>query len=104
MSLLSASYRRWQGEATGVWARRYAIASCGVRLCLSSKLLRAILILSWGLGLLMTVAFFLFGQILVPESPVLEYLTNPFGARAKAVVDAAVSMVMLYPDIVVDGF
>ena len=104
MSAMAAGYRRWRGEATGVWSRRFAIASCGIRLCLSSKLLKAILILCWGVGLIMAGLFFLAGQILVVDSPVLAYLTEPFGARAKQMIDAMVSLVMLYPDIVVDGF
>ena len=103
MSLIDTGYRRWTGESTGVWTRRWVVIRTGMRLCLRSKILRAIIMLSWSMTLGMTGAFFFFGQLMAPDSSLLNWIGTNTGQRATDVINGLTAWFMLYPDVCVDG-
>lgn len=99
----SASYRRWQGESVGVWQRRLSIARYGLRLCLTGKVINAFLILALAQSLGMAAIFFVFGQLVAPESALLNFITSRGGEQATTFINAISSWALLYPEICVDG-
>ena len=103
MSLIDTGYRRWMGESTGVWTRRWVVVRTGMRLCLRSKILRAIIMFSWSMTLGMTGVFFFFGQLMAPDSSLLTWIGENGGQRATDVINGLTAWFMLYPDVCVDG-
>lgn len=99
----SASYRRWEGESVGVWQRRLSIARYGLRLCLTGKVITIFLILSLSQALGMAGIFFVFGQLVAPESALLSFIANRGGEQAATLINALSSWALLYPEICVDG-
>lgn len=99
----NARYRRWDGESVGVWQRRRSIARNGLRLCLSGKIIKVFLVLASAQALLLSAAFFLFGQLVAPESALLDVLERIGGPQAADVVSGLTSWALLYPEICVDG-
>ncbi|MBC2607445.1 ABC transporter permease subunit [Pelagicoccus albus] len=99
----SAQYRRWEGESVGVWTRRLSIARYGLKLCLGGKVIRIFLILSLAQMLVMSGFFFLFGQLVAPESALLLWLEGMGGKEVTDLFRALTSWALLYPEICVDG-
>src|SRR5262245_49544311 len=73
MPLHNIGYQHWEGLHRGVWARRWVIAWTGVRAALQNKWIRSIVLLCWIGALVMTVAMFLIGQLLVADSIVVQW-------------------------------
>ncbi len=101
MSSLGNGYTHWRGASTGVWERRHVITQYGIRLCLKSWLLRALLILSWSLALGLIGFYFLFGQLLMPEGGLLAF--NLSEDKLQKILSGITAWMLLYPEICVDG-
>lgn len=99
----NAQYRRWQGQSVGVWQRRLSIARYGLRLCLSGKIIKIFLVLAFAQTLVLGAVFFLFGQLVAPESALLTWLEGLGGEQVVRVISGLSSWALLYPEICVDG-
>lgn len=99
----SAQYRRWEGQSVGVWQRRRSIARYGLRLCLSGKIIKIFLVLAFAQTFILGGVFFLFGQLVAPESALLGWIESLGGERIVRVFSALTSWALLYPEICVDG-
>lgn len=102
-SAWSAKYRRWEGESVGVWRRRLSIARYGLKLCLAGKLIRIFLVFAFSQALFLSALFFLFGQLVAPQSALLSFLEGIGGEQVTRVVNGLTSWALLYPEICVDG-
>ncbi|EDY81271.1 hypothetical protein VDG1235_889 [Verrucomicrobiia bacterium DG1235] len=99
----NAQYRRWEGESVGVWQRRLSIARYGLRLCLAGRIIKIFLVLSLAQTLVLAGVFFLFGQLVAPDSALLGWLEALGGRQVSTMVSALTSWALLYPEICVDG-
>ncbi|MDQ8184060.1 ABC transporter permease subunit [Pelagicoccus sp. SDUM812002] len=99
----NAQYRRWEGKSVGVWQRRLSIARYGLRLCLSGKIIKIFLVLAFAQTFLLGGVFFLFGQLVAPESALLTWLEGLGGQEIIKIISALTSWALLYPEICVDG-
>ncbi|MBK1877738.1 ABC transporter permease subunit [Pelagicoccus mobilis] len=99
----SAKYRRWEGEGVGVWARRLSIARYGLKLCLSGKIIKIFLVLAGAQALILSGVFFFYGQLVAPESALLDWLERLGGEQVRTMFSALTSWALLYPEICVDG-
>lgn len=95
-------FTRWAEPPLGVFHRRWAIASTGLRHLLRGRFFRILIFLAWFTGVIMAAAGFVFSQS-ITSGGWLETLAASFGPRAQAVVSAFCAFVLLYPDIVVQG-
>jgi ABC-2 type transport system permease protein len=102
MSGASLDYNRWDGPRAGVMARRWTIASMGLRQLLRGKFFRVLLGLGCGAGLIVALAGFVFSQTLAEDGWLAE-LAQKSGPRAEAVMQAVSAMLLLYPDLLVTG-
>ncbi len=98
-----AEYRRWTGKSAGVWTRRAAIARYGLRLCLKGKIARAFLFLALMQTVVLAAVFFFFGQIVAPDSSLVNWLEDKSGGAITTYLNAITSWMLLYPEICVDG-
>jgi|ERR1700722_9219245 len=76
MPLHDAHYQHWDGLHTSIWGRRRVIAQNGISACLRAKLLRYVVLLSWAGGLVMAAFLFFLGQVLVPDSLLVRWVTQ----------------------------
>ncbi len=76
MPLHDTSYQHWQGVHHGVWRRRWVIASNGLRGCLQNRWLQYLVVLCWGGGLAVAGILFAIGQLLVPDSVIVQWVGN----------------------------
>ncbi len=76
MPLLDVHYQHWDGIHRGIWARRWAIARNGLTACLRNKFMRNLVVLSWMMALSMTAALFIVGQLLVPDSLLVRWVST----------------------------
>jgi hypothetical protein len=76
MPLHDSSYQHWDGVHLGVWHRRWAISSNGVRACLQNKWMRHLVVLCWVAALVMVSFLFVVGQLLVADSVVVRWVGN----------------------------
>ena len=76
MTLHRSSYKHWEGGHLGIWRRRGVIAANGLKMCLQSKWLRHLIMVSWVAALLQTAILFLLGQLLVKDSLMVKWLAN----------------------------
>src|SRR5271157_1651411 len=74
MPLHDIHYQHWEGVHVGLWARRWVIAKNGLAACLQNKVLRSLVVLCWGAGLMMVAALFIVSQLLVPDSMVVKWV------------------------------
>ncbi|MEM9158795.1 MAG: hypothetical protein AAGB46_07060 [Verrucomicrobiota bacterium] len=103
MRLSSLGYKRWEGQSTGIWTRRWVITKTGIDLCLKSKLLKIVIALSWCVSLIAIPVYFTLGQMLSPESGLMGYLSGVFGERFYQAITGLMSWLLLYPEICVNG-
>lgn len=103
MRAWSPVYRRWQGQATGVWARRLSIARYGLKLCLAGKAIRFFILIAFLQGFALTALFALFGQIVNPDSALSNWTAGIAGARNAAIINGLTAWALVYPEICVDG-
>lgn len=99
----NAKYRRWEGKGVGVWKRRLSISRYGLRLCLSGRIIKIFLVLALAQTLVMAGVFFLFGQLVAPESALLSWIESLSGKEVTTMISALSSWALLYPEICVDG-
>ncbi len=99
----TAKYRRWEGQSVGVWQRRLSIARYGLRLCLSGKIIKIFLVLAFAQTFVLGGVFFLFGQLVAPESALLGWLERIGGQEIVRVISGLSSWALLYPEVCVDG-
>jgi hypothetical protein len=76
MPLHDISYKHWQGTHLGVWDRRAAIAKNGLGACLQNRWMWNLVVLCWGVGLVAAALLFLVGQLLVPDSMVVGWVSK----------------------------
>ncbi len=103
MSALAHRYQHWRGTSTGIWRRRAVITACGLRLSWKSRLLKMVFSVAWSAALAFAALHFLIGQLMAPESSVLDYLTGNFNPRIRALLDGIAAWLLLYPEVAVDG-
>ncbi len=96
-------YHHWQGQSTGIWQRRLTITRYGLRLCLQSKLLIGMLAITWVTALGLVGIYFFVGQLMAPESALLASFVEKLGPQIQNVIRGAISWILLYPEITVDG-
>jgi ABC-2 type transport system permease protein len=95
-------FTRWGGTPLSVNYRRWVITSTGLRQLFRMKFFRVLLMIAWTAGLFMAVLGFLFSQT-IASGGWAESFAADFGPRTQAIVSAFTAMVLLYPDIVVQG-
>ena len=76
MPLHDASYKHWDGVHLGLWRRRLAITRNGLTACLQHKLTRHLTVVCWVTALGVSGVLFFVGQLLVPDSIIVQWLTN----------------------------
>lgn len=76
MPLHDISYQHWDGEHLGVWRRRWVIAWNGLRGCLQNRWLQYLVVLCWVAGLVLAAVLFAIGQLLVPDSIIVQWIGN----------------------------
>ena len=98
MPLHDASYKHWDGQHQGIWSRRWVIMSHGLTACFQNRVARLILSLSWTSALLVAGILFLLGQLIVPESAVLEWVEN-LSPQLQAFAGMLIGWLDQHPDI-----
>src|SRR4051812_10091943 len=93
---------RWEEKPHGVGYRRWVVVSTGLRQLFRLRLFRILFVLAAIAGALIAIAGFVFSQS-VSSGGWLESIAATFGPRAQAVVAAFNAIVLLYPDICIDG-
>lgn len=78
MPLLETGYRRWKGQARGIWYRRGVIARVGLKACLSNSWMKRIVGMAWMSALAMVMLLFFIGQLIVPDS-ILQDIVESLG-------------------------
>lgn len=96
-------FTRWAGSPRGVNYRRWVIASSGLQQLFRMKFFRALIFFAWFAGLLLALLAFAFSQT-IATGGWLETAAADWGPRAAAMASAFTGMVLLYDDIVVQGF
>ncbi|MGC4072047.1 MAG: hypothetical protein QM760_05935 [Nibricoccus sp.] len=86
----------------GVMYRRWVISSTGLRQLFRGKFFMILLIVAWTASLAMAALGFAFSQTVVSGGG-LEQGATSLGVRAQAVAQAIGAMVLLYPDVCVNG-
>jgi hypothetical protein len=76
MPLLDIHYQHWDGVHRGIWARRWVIAHNGLTACLRNKFMRNLVVMTWMFSLSATSALFLIGQLLVPDSLIVKWVST----------------------------
>ena len=76
MPLHDINYKHWEGVHLGVWERRWVIAKNGLTACIQNKWMWNIIVLCWGLALVGTAFLFVVGQLLVPDSVVVKWVST----------------------------
>ncbi|MBI4657505.1 MAG: hypothetical protein HY735_01440 [Verrucomicrobia bacterium] len=76
MPLHDVHYQHWEGQHLGIWHRRAVIAKQGLKACLQVKWMRYIVTLCWAGALLQVIVLFFLGQLLVPDSLIVQWLGN----------------------------
>lgn len=94
--------RRWREKPAGVGYRRRVIVSTGLRQLCGTRFFKGLLVLGWLAGVFVAAAGFVFTQT-VASGGWLESWAAGLGPRPHAVVSAACSLVLLYPDICIRG-
>ena len=73
MPLHDTTYKHWAGTHLGIWHRRFAIASNGLKGCLANRWMRHLILICWVGALMQTVALFALGQLLVADSLIVQW-------------------------------
>jgi len=99
----SLDLSRWREAPRGVAYRRRVMVEAGLRQLLQLRLFKILLSLAWSGGFALAVLGFVFAQS-VSAGGWVESLAEYFGPRGVAVAKALTALVMLYPDICIDGW
>jgi ABC-2 type transport system permease protein len=103
MTTTTLDFTRWAERPLGVAYRRWVITSTGLRQLFRARFFRVLLLLAWMMGVAVAATGFLFTQSIASGGWMESFAAN-FGPRPQAVVAAFTAFVLLYPEIVVDGF
>jgi ABC-2 type transport system permease protein len=76
MPLHDIHYQHWDGVHCGIWMRRWVIARNGLTACLRNKFMRNLIVLTWMLALSATAVLFMLGQLLVPDSLLVKWVST----------------------------
>lgn len=76
MPLHDSSYKHWEGAHLGLWRRRLAITTNGLNACLDNKAIRNLSVVCWTSSILVVGILFAVGQLLVPDSIIIQWLEN----------------------------
>jgi hypothetical protein len=98
MPLHDAHYQHWDGVHTGIWDRRRVIAQNGLSACLRGRLLRYVVVVSWGGGLVLAGFLFFLGQFLVPDS-ILVRFANQISPDVRAFIRMMTSWLVDHPEV-----
>ena len=98
MPLHDIHYKHWTGTHLGIWARRWVIARNGLAACLQNKMMRNFIVMCWVLGLSMSALMFLIGQLLVPDSIVVQW-TGKFNQQLQLFVKMLMTWMTDHPEI-----
>lgn len=98
----SLDLSRWREPPRGIAYRRWVILSTGLRRLLRLWFFRALLGLSWALAVVLALIGFVFSQAVAVGGILDDFLGN-FGPRGAALAATLRGLVLLYPDVVVDG-
>ncbi len=98
MPLHDAHYQHWEGVHTGIWDRRRVIAQNGLTACLRGKLLRYVIVVSWGGGLVLAAFLFFLGQLLVPDS-ILVRFANQISPGFRSFITMMTSWLQDHPEV-----
>jgi ABC-2 type transport system permease protein len=93
---------RCREKPRGVAYRRWVIASTGLRQLFRGKFFVILLVFAWTLSLAMAAVSFVFSQTVV-SGGWLEQGAAMLGVRAQAIASAIGAVVLLYPDVCVNG-
>src|SRR5581483_981033 len=74
MPLHDVHYQHWDGVHLGLWTRRWVVAKNGLTACLRNKFTRNVVIASWVLAVVMAGVLFAVGQLLVPDSLLVQWV------------------------------
>lgn len=74
MALIDAGYKRIESPRTGIWQRRWVIASNSLRGCLEVPWMKRFVTLAWISCLVQTSILFFVGQLLVPGGLITTFL------------------------------
>lgn len=94
---------RWHEAPRGVGYRRRVMVEAGLRHLLQLRLFKVLLTLAWSGGFALAVLGFVFAQS-VATGGWVESLAVNFGPRVAAVAKTVPALVMLYPDICIEGW
>jgi len=103
MNVLSQGYQHWTGQSTGIWQRRWTITRYGLQLCWQSRLLKGLFAIAWVAALGLIGFYFFIGQLLTPDSSLVQLITENLGQRARSVINGLSAWILLYPEVSVDG-
>ena len=98
MPLHDTSYRHWDGVHLGVWRRRLVIAQNALGLCAQHKLMRSLVVMCWMAGLGAAGVLFMTGQLLVPDSLMVTWLST-LNPQLRALGDTLTSWLGQHPEI-----
>jgi ABC-2 type transport system permease protein len=98
----SLDLSRWRQRPRGVGYRRWVIVSTGLRRLNRMWFFRALLFISWSVGLILAATGFLFSQS-VAVGGGLDSFLGSFGPRGAAIASTMRALVLLYPDVVVNS-
>jgi hypothetical protein len=92
------SYQHWTGTHVSLWVRRAAIARNGLTACLQNKWVRHLIALCWIAALTMAALLFVVGQLLVPDSFIVQWVAT-FNPQLQALVRALTTWLAEHPEI-----
>jgi hypothetical protein len=98
MPLHDIHYKHWTGTHLGIWGRRWVIAKNGLSACLQNKVMRNLVVVCWMLGLSMSALLFLIGQLLVPDSLVVQWV-GKFNPRLQEFARMLTEWLASHPEI-----
>jgi hypothetical protein len=98
MPLHDVNYKHWEGTHLGVWERRWAIAKNGLGACLQNRWMWNLVVMCWGAGMIAATVLFLVGQLLVPDSVVVGWVSK-FNPRLQTFVGLLTGWLANHPDI-----
>jgi len=99
----SLDLSRWREAPRGVGYRRRVMVEAGLRQLLQLRIFKALLAVAWSAGFALAVLGFVFAQS-VSAGGWVESIAEYFGPRGLAVAKALTALVMLYPDVCIEGW
>lgn len=98
MPIHNTSYQHWDGVHRNIWQRRAVVAGSSLTACLRVKLLRNVVFACWMTALGATAVLFALGQLLVADSPVVQWVGN-FNPQLQDFVKMLTTWLEKHPEI-----